>query len=86
MYSLNKIKNEITKYQINQIINSGENDMFDNKIDIEKVKDYLQEEVKDIKQNLKQNTPKIDLTKSLNDIEKDKLFESIINLKNSHVG
>ena len=82
MYSLDKIKNEIRQYRINQIIKSGENDMFDNKINVEEVKKYLLET--EIENDDTVN--KIDLNKTLCDIENDKLFESIINLKNKHVG
>ena len=37
MFSFSKIRHQIMQYNLQQIINSGENDMFDNKIDIQKV-------------------------------------------------
>ena len=85
MYSLNKIRNEVRKYLIKQIIESGENDMFDNKINIEKVKNCFEKE-NDIQNKQTESELKIDLNKSLNDIQNSELFESIINLKNKHVG
>ena len=85
MYSLNKIRNEVRKYLIKQIIESGENDMFDNKINIEKVKNCFEKE-NEIQNKQAESELKIDLNKSLNDIQNSELFESIINLKNKHVG
>ena len=77
MYSLSKIQEGIKKYKIKQILSSGENDMFDNKIDRKAVEEcLLQEEEKVDKFNLKQ---------TLENIEEDKLLESIINLKDRHV-
>ena len=63
------------QYNLQQIINSGENDMFDNKIDIQKVTEYLQ-------QQPQKQEDKLNISKTLDDMNKDKLFESIINLKN----
>lgn len=63
------------QYNLQQIINSGENDMFDNKIDIQKVAEYLQ-------QQPQKQEDKLNISKTLDDMNKDKLFESIINLKN----
>lgn len=63
------------QYNLQQIINSGENDMFDNKIDIQKVTEYLQ-------QQPQKQEDKLNISKTLDDMDKDKLFESIINLKN----
>lgn len=62
------------QYNLQQIINSGENDMFDNKIDIQKVTEYLQ-------QQPQKQEDKLNISKTLDDMDKDKLFESIINLK-----
>ena len=76
MFSLSKIRHQIMQYNLQQIINSGENDMFDNKIDIQKVTEYLQQQPK------KQEEDKLNISKTLNDMDTDKLFESIINLKN----
>ena len=77
MYSLSEIQDGIRKYKIRQILSSGENDMFDNKIDRKVVEEYLlQEEEKVDKLNLKQ---------TLINIEEDSLLESIINLKDRHV-
>ncbi len=77
MYSLSEIQEGIRRYKIRQILSSGENDMFDNKIDRKAVEEYLlQEEEKVDKLNLKQ---------TLINIEEDRLLESIINLKDRHV-
>lgn len=81
MFSFSKIRHQIMQYNLQQIINSGENDMFDNKIDIQKVTEYLQ-------QQPQKQEDKLNISKTLDDMDKDKLFESIINLKNksSYVG
>lgn len=77
MYSLSEIQEGIKEYKIKQILSSGENDMFDNKIDRKAVEEcLLQEEEKVDKLNLKQ---------TFENIEEDKLLESIINLKDRHV-
>ena len=77
MYSLSEVQEGIRRYKIRQILSSGENDMFDNKIDRKAVEEYLlQEEEKVDKLNLKQ---------TLINIEEDSLLESIINLKDRHV-
>ena len=75
MFSFSKIRHQIMQYNFQQIINSGENDMFDNKIDIQKVAEYLQ-------QQPQKQEDKLNISKTLDDMNKDKLFESIINLKN----
>jgi hypothetical protein len=75
MFSFSKIRHQIMQYNLQQIINSGENDMFDNKIDIQKVTEYLQ-------QQPQKQEDKLNISKTLDDMNKDKLFESIINLKN----
>lgn len=75
MFSFSKIRHQIMQYNLQQIINSGENDMFDNKIDIQKVTEYLQ-------QQPQKQEDKLNISKTLDDMDKDKLFESIINLKN----
>lgn len=74
MFSFSKIRHQIMQYNLQQIINSGENDMFDNKIDIQKVTEYLQ-------QQPQKQEDKLNISKTLDDMNKDKLFESIINLK-----
>ena len=74
MFSFSKIRHQIMQYNLQQIINSGENDMFDNKIDIQKVTEYLQ-------QQPQKQEDKLNISKTLDDMDKDKLFESIINLK-----
>lgn len=76
MYCLSEIQEGIRKYKIRQILSSGENDMFDNKIDRKVVEECLLQEEKVDKLNLKD---------TLKNIEDDKLLESIINLKDRHV-
>lgn len=76
MYCLSEIQEGIRKYKIRQILSSGENDMFDNKIDRKVVEECLLREEKVDKLNLKD---------TLKNIEDDKLLESIINLKDRHV-
>ena len=77
MYSLSKISDEIRAYNIKQILNSGENDMLDNKIDKKALEDCLTT----LEQEKPQANIQIDLSKTLDDIDERKLFESIINLK-----
>ena len=84
MYSLSQIRDEIRIYKLKQILSSGENDMFDNKIDREKVEKMLQE-IECEKDNTK-SCDLLDLNKTLNNIDKEKALDSIINLKNRHVG
>lgn len=101
---LRKIAKEICNYNVKTILESGENDMFDLKIDEEAVKKMFEEDVcKDCesndnvaeqnsysiendlkKDNLKKepNQDKIDLSKSINDIQNSEVFKTIINLKN----
>lgn len=81
MYCLSEIKKSIRSYKLKEILNSGENDMFDNKIDRKAVEECLN--------NLAEKeteTEKLDLNKTLLDIDEAELFESIINLKNKNVG
>ena len=68
------------EYNLKQILNSGENDMIDEHINKQFVEQLLdnQEEKKD-------ETPVVDLNKTLNEIENNNLYESIINLKNRDV-
>lgn len=76
--SLSSVREGIRQYNINQILNSGENDMIDNHIDRDEVLNLLQE-----KKETDVKTPEVDLNKTLKNLEENKLFDSIINLKNS---
>lgn len=76
--SLSSVREGIRQYNINQILNSGENDMIDNHIDRDEVLSLLQE-----KKETDVKTPEVDLNKTLKNLEENKLFDSIINLKNS---
>jgi hypothetical protein len=81
IYSLNNVRDEIVKYKLKEILSSGENDMFDNKIDRVALEKYLNED--EILEE--ENNPAVDLKKTLDDIDESKLFESIINLKYKNV-
>ena len=83
MYSLNEIQNAIRRYNLKQILSSGENDMFDNKIDKKAVEKCLID-TENTDENSKTNE-QFDLNKTLLDIDESQLFESIINLKNKNV-
>jgi hypothetical protein len=83
MYRLSEIQQEIRKYKLKEILISGENDMFDNKIDRKAVEQCLNEETENL---IESENKKFDLNKTLLDIDEVKLFESIINLKNNNVG
>ncbi len=80
-YSLSKIRSEIRKYNLKQILNSGENNMIDEKINKQLVEELLSNQEEQPKEK-----PAIDLNQTLNDIEENSLYESIINLKNKDVG
>ena len=76
-YSLAEISDEIRAYNIKQIIDSGENDMLDNKID----KKALEECLTVVEEKKEDESLQIDISKTLEDIDERELFESIINLK-----
>ena len=83
MYKMSEIQQAIRNYKLKQILNSGENDMFDNKINRKAVEECLSESTS--KENLSQKNEQLDLNKTLFDINESQLFESIINLKNKDV-
>ena len=80
MYRLSEIQNAIREYKLKQILDSGENDMFDNKIDRKAVEKCLNNQ-----ENEDVSKEKFDLNKTLLDANESQLFESIINLKNKYV-
>lgn len=84
MYSISKTRDEIIKYRLKEVLNSGELSMFDKKIDREKLERYLNGSQDE---NLEVETLEktVDLKSTLEHINKDKLYESIINLKYRHV-
>lgn len=83
MYRLSEIQDAIRRYKLKQILDSGENDMFDNKIDRKAVEKCLNDEL-DVQEN-SQAKEQFDLSKTLLDTNESQLFESIINLKNKNV-
>ncbi|HAJ77700.1 MAG TPA: hypothetical protein DCO89_01350 [Clostridiales bacterium] len=83
MFRLSEIQGAIRKYKLFQILNSGENDMFDNKIDRKAVEKCLSDEVKEMETS--QEKEQFDLNKTLLDMDESQLFDSIINLKNKNV-
>ncbi len=78
-YSLNKIAQEIRKYNLKKIIDSGENDMIDEHIDRKAVENLLQEN-----EEQTENKKTIDLKTTLQNIQETNLYESIINLKHKN--
>ena len=76
MISLSEISKEIREYKLKQILDSGENDMFDEKIDKKMVEECLAERPTEREENTQ-----INLAETLLNIEEKKLFEDIINLK-----
>ena len=84
MYSLSKTRDEILKYRLKEVLNSGELSMFDEKIDREKLERYLNGSQNE---NLEVEKPEktVDLKSTLEHIDENKLYESIINLKYRHV-
>ena len=76
MYNLDDICERVRRYKLEQILNSGENDMFDDKIDKKKIEEILNEDVSSKVEIV------VNLKKTVEDIDNSKLYESIINLKN----
>ena len=76
-YDINQIRDAIREYKTIQIFNSGVNDMIDEKLDKSVLENILSPEPE-------KDEPKatINIQQTLDDIEQEKLFESIINLKN----
>lgn len=76
-YCLSEIRQDIRAYNLSQILKTGENDMIDKHIDKQLVEQLLSNQ-----DEPKPEVAAVNLEKTLNDIEKSKLFEDIINLKN----
>lgn len=76
MYDINEIALKIQRYNLKKILESGERNMLDEKLD----KTLLEECFKDETEPQK---PNIDLSKTLKTEEEKKLFDSIINLKDT---
>ena len=81
MYNLSEIQDGIRMYKLKQILISGENDMFDNKIDRKAVEECL---VAENEKNENDND-KLKIGQMLLNAKDDELLKSIINLKDSHV-
>ena len=75
MYDINQIRLEIQNYNIKKILESGERNMLDEKLD----KTLLEECFK--QEDTEEKKPKIDLMETLKGQEEKELFDSIINLK-----
>ena len=77
-YDINEIRNTIREYKTIQIFNSGVKDMIDEKLDKSVLETILNPEPK---QEALEPKKMVNIQQTLSDIEKDKLYESIINLK-----
>lgn len=75
-FDINEIRDGIREYNLKQIFYSGVNNMIDEKLDKNVLESLLTAEPE------KEETQTVDLKQTLDDIEKGKLFEEIINLKN----
>ena len=75
MYDINQIRLEIQNYNLKKILESGERNMLDEKLD----KTLLEECFK--QEETEEEKPKIDLMETLKGQEEKELFGSIINLK-----
>ena len=78
LYNLSEIRNKIKKYKLQQILDSGENDMFDDKIDRKKLEEAINE-IGDTKEKKSEFAEK--LKKTIDEIDSQKMFDCIINLK-----
>ena len=75
MYDINEIAKKIQNYNLKKILESGERNMLDEKLDKTLLKECFEEKGPEIEK------PKIDLVDTLKDQEEKALFDSIINLK-----
>lgn len=75
-FDINEIRDGIREYNLKQIFYSGVNNMIDEKLDKNVLESLLTAKPE------KEETQTVDLKQTLDDIEKGKLFEEIINLKN----
>lgn len=76
MYDINEIAQKIQNYNLKKIIESGERNMLDEKLDKTMLKQCFEEK------ETKVEKPKIDLFDTLKDQQEKELFDSLINLKN----
>ena len=87
MYKLdiNEISERVRRYKLEQILNSGENDMFDDKIDRKKIEEVLNQssdiDFEEAETVSNKNIDNRDLKKILTKTDEEKLYDSIINLK-----
>ena len=82
--SLSEIRSEIRNYNLKKILDSGENDMIDEHIDKSLVEELLSDNEKQVEEQ-KNTIDTIDLKKTLDYINANSFYESIINLKDKHV-
>lgn len=75
MYDINKITQKIQNYNLKKILETGERNMLDEKLN----KDLLKECFEEKETETKKVT--IDLAETLENQEEKELFDSIINLK-----
>lgn len=75
MYDINEIAKKIQNYNLKKIIESGERNMLDEKLNKTLLKECFEEKEPETEK------PKIDLVDTLKDQEEKALFDSIINLK-----
>lgn len=80
MYSLSKIRQSIRDYNLKKILQSGERDMIDQKLNKDLLNDCFKETEK-----IEEVVLKIDVNKTLDSAKEKALFDSIINLKDSYV-
>ena len=80
LYNLSEIRAKIKKYELQQILDSGENDMFDDKIDRKKLEEAINEVNNKTESSDSDFAKK--LKKTVDEIDSQKMFDCIINLKN----
>ena len=75
MYDINEIARSIQKYNLKKILESGERNMLDEKLNKDLLKECFEEKEPETK------ITAIDLAETLKTQEEKELFDSIINLK-----
>lgn len=75
-FNINKIRHSIREYNLRQLLKGGGTNMIDEELNKEALEKLLDAEPEPAEEK------PVDLQQTLNDIESDKLFEDIINLKN----
>jgi hypothetical protein len=82
-----KMREKVKKIELQQMLDSGVTDMLDEKLDVQKIKDFLKNgdcckgcEYNTQKENSNQPA-KVDLTKTLKERKEKEILQNLLNLK-----